>query len=788
MRTIPNEHDDNLVLRYSSPAKVWTEALPLGNGRIGAMVFGDVYHEKISLNEDTLWSGGPKKRDYSGNAEHTKAAEELMLSGKPLEAQRECEKNLLGPFTEAYEPLGDLHINFRYPEDPVSDYSRTLSLEDAVSCVSYKIGGKRYTRECFVSHPDQAFIMLLTGDEHSLDLNVSLSSELIKDIHINDNLLCMEVTCPTISVPSYVPGVEQPIVYSDIPSERGTKGYAAIRIHSDGIIEFLSDSVSVSGASFVLLQLCVRSDFESFNTPPCHSHINAEALCTDDMGALGNDFSFLKKRHLDDYHAFFLRQNITLPASGRERTDTYERLRLFAEDENDSTLPVLLYQFGRYLMISGSRENTQPLNLQGIWNASVRPPWSCNYTVNINTEMNYWPAEICALGDLHRPLFDLIRNMSENGEETAKGIFCARGACANHNTDIWAHTNPVGEHGISNGLWGWWPMAFGWLCRHLWEHYEYSRDDAFLKNEALPMFRKAALFFIDTCRDGSDGYRTFRLATSPENRYLLDGNEVAFAKRTEMCDQIIRENLKHYLYALTYLGLEQHEADDVLKARELLSLLPPTQIGKDGRLLEWDREQTEIEPTHRHISHLYGLFPAEEIDVADPALCKAVRRSLEVRGDEGTGWSLGWKINVYCRLRDGDHTLKLIKRQMMLVNPGNESHEHGGTYPNLFDAHPPFQIDGNFAMASGVARMLIDSSMNTVYLLPALPSEWKDVSAYGLCGANGTVFGLTVKNGVLVRLEAKSVSGTPVKVVYGSKEWHWKPQKGETVTDPEQII
>lgn len=428
------------------------------------------------------------------------------------------------------------------------------------------------------------------------------------------------------------------------------------------------------------------------------------------------------------------------------------------------------------------------MNLQGIWNHSIRPPWSSNYTININTEMNYWPAEICNLSEMHAPLFNLIEHAGITGRRTAQNIFHARGACMNHNSDIWAHATPVGEHGIGNGLWGWWPMGYGWLCRHLWEHYEYTGDDSFLTRIALPAFRNAALFFIDTCSAGPDGYRAFRLATSPENRYFLNGEEVAFAPYTEMSNQIVRECLKHYLFALEKANAQEGEKADADAARELLSQLPPPCIGKDGRLLEWDSEKTEIEPAHRHISHLYGLFPAEEIDPENEKLKNAILKSLRVRGDDGTGWSLGWKINVFCRLRDGDHALHLLQKQLDLVEPGKEGFEHGGTYPNLFDAHPPFQIDGNFAAAAGVARLLIDSAPDTVTLLPALPAAWRDVLARGLCGANGVTIDLEVRDGKLLHFTITSKTGKPVTLVYGTRRAYITPEVDTPYTDLAALV
>lgn len=749
-------------LWYQQPAAAWVEALPLGNGRLGAMVFGDPLHERFALNEDSLWSGIPTDHNLKDVYPHFLKAQELMLSGDAAAAQRETEKHILGPFTEAYEPYGDLYLDITGASDTCTGYTRELDLDHAVCTTQYLLGNEQVRVESFISAPDQVMVIRLAASGRGVTARARLDSPLKHNCRAEENdTLLMSVQCPTGSVPSYVPGVPDPVTYAEDQEKRGLSAVGILKAVCDGTCAACENTLILSGFSEAVLVFACRSDYADFNILPARTGIDPEALSRADIEKAGLSFEPLLKAHEQDHAALYQRQSIQVEGNEREMLPTDERLRLFREDGNDPSLPVLLYQFGRYLMISASRPGTRAMNLQGIWNDMVRPPWSCNYTTNINVEMNYWPAEICNLSELHEPFFTQLQHMMETGARTAKNIFNARGSCANHNSDLWAHTTPVGEHGIGNGLWGWWPMGFGWMCEHLWEHFIYTDDTVFLKETALPLLRAAAQFFIDTCAEGPDGYKAFRLATSPENRYLLNGEEIAFAGHTTMSDSIVREVLSNYLSALEALGITEDDEND---ARDLLLRLPPPRVLPDGRLAEWDGEKQEVEPQHRHISHLYGLFPAHEFKDEDTALRDACKASLAVRGDDGTGWSLGWKINVWARLRDGDHALKLIHRQLRLVEPGKEQFEGGGTFPNLFDAHPPFQIDGNFAAASGLARLLIDSDRDDIRILPALPSAWKNLQATGLRGANGFTFDLKVENGKLTSLVAHSVSARRTRI------------------------
>ena len=460
---------------------------------------------------------------------------------------------------------------------------------------------------------------------------------------------------------------------------------------------------------------------------------------------------------------------------------TDERLIRYQTEKNDPALYELIFHFGRYLMISASRPGTLAMNLQGIWNPSMLPPWSSNYTININTEMNYWPAEECALGDMAEPLFDLVEALRVTGEETARTFYGARGSVSHHNTDAWAMSNPVGERRDGSAVWAFWQMSFGWLCRHLFDHYLYTLDEAFLRKRALPCIRAAARFYLDILKD-VDGELAVSPTTSPENTYLSGGKHYSVTRAAAMSDAIVREVFDEMRLACRALGVEDETLSEIDRVYPRLRSF---KVGSRGQMLEWDREFEETDPHHRHTSHLYALHPAHEITPEEtPALADACRRTLELRGDDGTGWSLGWKINFWARLNDGDHALRLIKNQLRFVPSADDGAVRysggGGTYLNLFDAHPPFQIDGNFGATSGIAEMLMRTENEKITLLPALPSEWPDGEITGLCAMNDMRVNIAFALGTLksVEIEARKNPPSPVKVVYGGKTLFTIAEKG----------
>ena len=776
-------------LFYHQPAPRWVEGLPQGNGRLGVMTLGGVAQERIALNEDTLWSGHPGNHIIPCSDEHIQKAQALVLAGRAREAEEELRAHVLGAFTESYMPLGDLTLTFPgLAERETDHYCRELCLEDGTAVTRFAMQGVAYARTTFVSHPQQMVCLRMTADQPVLAAVIRLTSQLRHQVRADGCELVMTTRCPSRALPSYVDTSPEAITYDDAPEQQGISATTILRADTDGRLTAETDSLAVTDATWLELRLVCRSNFEAFDRYPGLSRVDHAALAQADLAAAESmDFASLLRAHQEDFTALMTRQAITLDGESHDDLPTDERLRRYSAGGEDAALPILLYQFGRYLLVSGSRPGTRALNLQGIWNDMLQPPWSSTYTTNINTEMNYWPADICNLPGIAEPLFDLLDCLSVTGGEVANALFHARGAAVNHNTDLWGHATPVGMHREGSAVYGWWPMAYGWLSGHLFEHYIYTGDQAFLEQRALPVLRKAAQFFIDTVRADENGYLTLRPATSPENRYVLDGQRVAVASATTMTDEIIREVLGNYLTALSHLGLHEPDED---AARHVLAHTPPYRIGQDGRLLEWDADYEEAEPQHRHLSPLCGLFPGHLIsEDSDPRLLAAVRAMLDRRGDGGTGWSLGWKVNIWARLRDGDHALSLLRRQLHAVDPC-ETHalSGGGSYINLLCAHPPFQIDGNFAAASGVPRLLADSAMDEITLLPALPSSWRNVAARGLQAANGYTVDLTVQEGRLTYLRLVAGSGRPTTLRLGDRRVTLTMAPGAEIVNPAELM
>ena len=526
---------------------------------------------------------------------------------------------------------------------------------------------------------------------------------------------------------------------------------AALVRAEGGFMEAQGGALRVSGATEAVVLLAARTSFNGFDRHPFLNGADEVALCDRDLAALqGLSYAEAKRAHIADQRSLFDRASLNLGADQYAHLPMDERLRSLPEHPDDAAIFARVFDFARYLMIAASRPGTQPMNLQGIWSQDLRAIWSCNYTLNINTQMNYWPAEAANLPELHEPLFELIDRLSETGQKTARLHYGARGAVAHHNTDLWGLSNPVGETHRGFAGCAFWPMGHGWLCRHLVEHYRYGGDKAFLKDKALPPLRLAARFFLDAMAQ-AEGERFLTPATSPENTFVYQGRACKVAKRASMSDQITREVLENYLYALRELGTDEPMAPE---AREALEMIPAPQIGGRGQILEWDEEYEEDEPRHRHVSHLYALYPGEMIP-PEGTLADACRQSLKGRGDDGTGWSLGWKICLWARLGEGDRVLKLLRRQLRLVEPGSGMNlTDGGSYSSLLDAHPPFQIDGNFGACAGILEMLLRHRDGEITLLPALPSAWREGSVRGL-RAPGTLVDFDFRNGRVTRVRLR---------------------------------
>ncbi|WP_405296848.1 glycosyl hydrolase family 95 catalytic domain-containing protein [Algibacter sp. Ld11] len=736
------QQEEDYKLQYTTPAEKWTEALPIGNGSLGAMIFGGVSQEHIQFNEETLWRGKPHNYANAGAGDSLDEIRKLLATGEQRKAQKLAQDNFMSdPIKQIhYQPFGDLYIDF-INHDNYTNYKREINLNDAISSVSYTVDGVDYSREVLSSFPDQIIAINLTASK-----NKALNFDLWLDAIHEDKSVMTSNNSQTLVVK-----VKDGVLH----------GISTLKINTNGNISHANGKLEITEASKATIYLTAATnyiDFEDVSGQP-------EKIVPETLSKVSNsNYEEVKLKHITDYQSLYNRFKISFGDNGKSGNPTDQRIQDFSETPSDPQLLALYVEYARYLTISSSRPGTKAATLQGIWNDKLTPPWFSSYTTNINLEMNYWPVEMYNLSECHEPLFDLIEDLSVTGAKVAKAHYNTDGWIVHHNVDIWRGAAPVNasHHGI-------WLGGAAWLSTHLWEHYLFTQDKDFLEKK-YPLMRNAALFYSQFLyKDPNTGYLISSPSNSPEIGGLVAG--------PTMDHQLIRALFRNTIEASKVLNID---LDFTSSLKPMIAKIAPNKIGKHGQLQEWMQDKDDPESHHRHVSHLWAVHPGKEINYEDtPELMKAAKQSLEYRGDNGTGWSLAWKINFWSRFRDGDHAYKLLHK---LLSPAERPNGKvgGGSYPNLFDAHPPFQIDGNFGGASGILEMLLQSQLDKIELLPALPSALPEGHVSGMVARGGFEVSFTWKDATLQSVEVLSKVGNKCILTYKDKLIEFETTKGQT--------
>lgn len=774
LTTWAEEGNKNLKLNYDRPAEYFEETLVIGNGTMGAIVYGGTTRDVISLNDLTLWTGEPDREITTPDAYKAIPKIREMLENEDYRNADIEQRKVQGHYSENYQPLGQVTISYLDTSARISDYSRSLDISNAIAQTKYLRDNKPFSCEYFASAPDSVIVINLKSEKpEGIKAVISFDSQLPHATSAAGNEISSEGYAAYHSYPSYYDDVKEKHLYDP---ERGIHFRTIIKVIADNgnIKSYPSGELKIESAHEVRILIANATSFNGFDKDPVKEGKDYRNIAKNRIElASAKTYETLKSNHINDYRYFFDRVELSLGETAPEiaTLPTDEQLRRYTDNtESNPELEALYFQFGRYLLISCSRTPGVPANLQGLWNEKLLPPWSCNYTSNINVEENYWAAETANLSEMHRPLIDFIANLSHTGKETAKAYYGVdKGWCLGQNTDIWAMTCPVGLN-VGDPSWACWTMGGAWLSTHIWEHYVFTKDIEMLR-KYYPVLKGAAEFCMNWLIE-KDGKLITSPGTSPENKFVTPDGYIGATSYGCTADlAITRECLIDAIKAAEVLNTDK---DFRKKAKTTISRLSPYKIGKKGNLQEWFHDWEDQDPQHRHQSHLFGLYPGHHISTDEtPDLAKACAKTLEIKGDNTTGWSTGWRVNLYARLKDSNNAYHIYRRLLKLVTPdgykGKDARRGGGTYPNLLDAHSPFQIDGNFGGCAGVIEMLMQSSEEDITLLPALPEQWKDGSVKGICARGSFVIDMSWKDGKVTSLSITSRKGGKTRVNFNNK-------------------